>query len=41
MKKIVLIINILIITCINLISYAGEENNTIEINTNKEQNVKK
>lgn len=37
MKKIVLIINILIITCINLVSYAGEENNTIEINTNKEQ----
>ena len=37
MKKIVLIINILIITCINLVSYAGEENNTIEIKTNKEQ----
>ena len=37
MKKIFFIINILIITCINLVSYAGEENNTIEINTNKEQ----
>ena len=37
MKKILLIINILIITCINLVSYAGEENNTIEIKTNKEQ----
>ena len=37
MKKIFLIINILIITSISLISYAGEENNTIEINTNKEQ----
>ena len=37
MKRIVFIINILIITCINLVSYAGEENNTIGINTNKEQ----
>ena len=37
MKKILLIINILIITSISLISYAVEENNTIEINTNKEQ----
>ena len=37
MKKIFFIVNILIITCINLVSYAGEENNTIEINTNKEQ----
>ena len=37
MKKIFLIINILIITSISLISYAVEENNTIEINTNKEQ----
>lgn len=36
-EKILLIINILIITSISLISYAVEENNTIEINTNKEQ----
>ena len=37
MKKIILIINMLVIICINLVSYAVEENNTIEINTNKNQ----
>lgn len=38
MKKIALIINILIIIiCISIVSYAGEESKAIEINTNKHQ----